>query len=61
MFERLKKIFKNEPQKPLIIKFEEVPLWLDNRKEAITGSLQKDSTAPMHTIREAAHNLEQII
>ena len=61
MFERLKKIFKNEPQKPLIIKFEEVPLWLDNRKEAITGNLQKDSAAPMHTIREAAHNLEQII
>jgi len=61
MFERLKKIFKNEPPKPLIIRFEEVPLWLDNRKEAITGNLQKDSAAPMHTIREAAHNLEQII
>ena len=61
MFERLKKIFKNEAPEPCIIKFEEIPLWLDNRKNAITGNLQKDTAAPMRTIREAAHNLEHII
>jgi len=61
MFERLKKIFKNEPPKPLIIKFEEIPFWLDNRKSTIRGNLQKDTAAPMRTIREAAHNLEHII
>ena len=61
MFERLKKIFKNEAPEPCIIKFEEIPLWLDKRKDAITGDLKKDTAAPMRTIREAAHNLEHII
>jgi hypothetical protein len=61
MFERLKKIFKNETPGPLVIRFEEIPLWLDKRKDAITGNLQKDTAAPMRTIREAAQNLEQII
>ena len=61
MFERLKKILKSETPEPLVITFEEIPAWLDKRQKTITINLQKDTAAPMRTIREAAHNLEHII
>lgn len=61
MLERLKKIFKNEIPEPLIIRFEEIPGYLDNRTYTIRGILQKDTAVPIQTIRVAVQNLGQII
>lgn len=61
MLERLKKIFKNEIPEPCIIRFEEIPEYLDKRAYTIRGILQKDTAVPMQTIRGAVQNLEHII
>ncbi|WAC04360.1 MAG: hypothetical protein OS112_07775 [Methanoregula sp.] len=61
MLEGLKKIFQSKKPDPLIIRFEDIPVYLDKRNHAITGILQKDADIPMQTIRAAVHDLGHIV
>jgi len=61
MFRRLKNLFKPEKPEPLVITFEEIPSWLDNREKTLTGDLLDTTASPMNAIRESVTSLQQTI
>ncbi|MCX6682246.1 MAG: hypothetical protein NTY71_04595 [Methanoregula sp.] len=61
MFKLLKNIIKTEPHAPLVIRFDEIPPWLDKRGKEVFEVLSKNTVSPMKVIREVVKNLEQIV
>lgn len=61
MFKLLKKLIKTDSPAPFVIRFGEIPSWLDEREQAASEVLQKTTVSSMGAIREAVRNLEQVV
>lgn len=56
MFKLLKNLIA-----PFVIRFDEIPPWLDKREQAASEVLLKNTVSPMKVIREVVKNLKQIV
>jgi hypothetical protein len=61
MFKLLKNLIKTERPAPFVIRFGEIPSWLDEREKAASEILQNNTVSSMKAIRETVNNLEQIV
>lgn len=61
MFKLLKNLIKPEKLAPLVIMYDDIPVWLDNREETQNRLLSGTTALPIGAIREAVKNLDQTI
>jgi len=61
MFKLLKNLIKLEKLAPLVITYDDIPVWLDNREETQYRLLSGTTASPIGAIREAVKNLDQTL